>query len=82
MDLHQGVGQVQQGQVGKHSEGDGVGDGCGHAGEVEIGILNQLRGREAGFIRDFRLVAAFEQRAGQICRPIVAGGQVWHRLAA
>ena len=68
--------------MGEYCKGDGMGNGVGHAGEVEIGVLNQAVRVQPGRIRDFRLVPAFEQRAGQIGRPIVAGGQVGHRLAA
>ena len=63
-DLDQRPAQVVGRQMGEHCESNGMGDGVGHAGEVEIGVLDQMAGVQAGFVRDFRLIAAFQQRAG------------------
>ena len=59
-----------------------MGDVVGQAGKVEIGVLDQVIGGEAGFVGQFHLVSALEEGAGEVGRPVMVVLQIGHKAAA
>ena len=82
VDLREAVGEHWQWQMGEDREGHRVGDVVGQAGKVEIGVLDQVIGGKAGFVGQFHLIAALEERAGEVGRPVMVGLKIGHEAAA